>query len=72
MKSVEKWEWVAGDTKAGRWIGEGDIRCYVPPPGWEAMADMVDRHPVTGEQMEDSEWWVFIRRTTSKRKRNED
>jgi len=63
-RNVARWHQLTGDTKAGRWIGQGDIRRYTPPKGWEALADLVDIHPVTGKQMEAAEWWVFIRRLT--------
>jgi len=41
-----------------------DIRCYHAPRGWSAMAEMLDYHPITGEQFTDEngnpacEWWI--------------
>jgi len=50
-----------------RWEGTKtnmDIRCYRPPKGWSARADMWDYHPITHETFvdsngePDSEWWI--------------
>lgn len=41
-----------------RWTGPGDVRSYRPPKGWEAFADLVDQHPITGKELRESQWWI--------------
>ena len=48
-------------TLAFRWNGSGDVRGYVPPEGCTATAYLIEIHPETGEQLEESEWWIFQR-----------
>jgi len=50
-----------GTVRYRRWEDadtEIDIRCYCPPEGWTASADMLEYHPITGEELPDSEWWI--------------
>lgn len=45
---------------AVRWrkLTSGDPRGYRPNKGWDAVADLVDRHPITGYQLSTSQWWI--------------
>lgn len=36
----------------------GDVRGVRVPEGWEAMAEQVDHHPITGEKLKRLEWWI--------------
>ncbi len=47
-----------GTIRARRWHGRGDVRSYVPPRGWTAVAELLDVHPITGEQLKQSSWWI--------------
>jgi uncharacterized protein CbrC (UPF0167 family) len=47
-----------GTIRARRWHHCGDVRGYVPPRGWKAVAELLDVHPITGESMEQSSWWI--------------
>ncbi|HCF2690124.1 TPA: hypothetical protein NIB20_005456 [Pseudomonas aeruginosa] len=48
-----------GTVRARRWHGEGDVRGYHPPSGWTARADLTDVHPVSGQPLSHSEWWII-------------
>lgn len=57
-----KWTYEDGGVvKIAKWSGAGDIRCY-SLPGWETSADLLDIDPRSGEQLEQSKWFVFARR----------
>lgn len=45
---------------AVRWkkLTSGDPRAHRPSKGWDATADLVDRHPVTGREFKVSQWWI--------------
>jgi hypothetical protein len=45
---------------AFRWNGVGDVRGYVPPKGFAAMAGLIEHHPATGEFLGGTEWWMFL------------
>jgi len=50
-----------GTVRYRRWEGTDtnmDIRCYRPPKGWSASADVLDIHPITGKELPDGEWWI--------------
>ena len=49
-----------GGTIAFRWNGRGDVRGYVPPKGFSAVADLVEYHPATGAFLGESQWWIFL------------
>lgn len=60
MRNIAKWFTLEGGIKAGRFIGSNDVRAFRPiPDGYKCAADLIDIHPVTGKQMEKSEWWIF-------------
>ena len=48
-----------GTRRAGPWRGSGDVRGYRPARGWSATADLIDRHPITGKTLRQSQWWIF-------------
>lgn len=47
-----------GTIRARRWHYQGDVRGYVPPRGWTAVAELLDVHPITGRPMQQSSWWI--------------
>lgn len=51
---------LGGGRFAFRWNGRGDVRGYVPPPGFSAVADLVEHHPATGGLLGESQWWLFL------------
>lgn len=53
-----RYEYPAGTVRWFRWSGEGDVRAHRPPPGWEAFADLIEHHPVTGAPLRGSQWWM--------------
>lgn len=60
MQDMEKMYHLGGGVFCFKWDGSGDVRGYRPPAGFEATADLVDCHPVTGEPIGFSEWWMFL------------
>jgi len=48
-----------GTVRYRRWDCDDDIRCYRPPEGWQAFADVIEIHPITGEELPDGEWWII-------------
>lgn len=46
--------------KAGRYIGQDDVRCFRPPKGYSATAELIEYHPLTQKPLNQSEWWVFL------------
>lgn len=41
-----------------KWNGDGDVRAYRAPKGWEAYAELCDYHPVTGKKLRVPQWWI--------------
>lgn len=61
MRNIAKWYTLDDGTRAGRFLGKGDVRGFRPiPHGYECMADLVDVHPVSGQTMDRPEWWIFL------------
>lgn len=60
MRTIQKFHPLDHGMKAGRYIGLHDVRCYCPPRGYKATADLIDIHPITGERLAQSEWWLFL------------
>lgn len=48
-----------GAKRAKKYTGNGDVRGYRAPKGWEARADLTDCNPITGRQLKRSEWWII-------------
>lgn len=54
-----RYHYEPGSVRHFRWPpGAGDVRGYRPPPGWSAMADLTDTHPLTGKTLPQSQWWI--------------
>lgn len=53
-----RYHYPAGTVRWFRWDGHGDVRAHRPPRGWEAAADLIDRHPLTDEPLGRSQWWM--------------
>ncbi len=64
MRAIQKFHCLDHGMKAGRYIGQQDVRCYCPPSGYNATADLIDIHPITGERLTQSEWWLLLTPTT--------
>ena len=45
-------------VKCKKHDGKGDVRRF-SLRGWETFADCVEYHPVTGEYLGHSEWWIY-------------
>lgn len=46
---------------AVRWFrhdGNGDVRAHRPTKGWDARAELIVRHPLTGRPLPGSQWWI--------------
>lgn len=41
-----------------KWHGKGDVRGHRPTHGWEAAADLLDVHPITGKPLPRPQWWI--------------
>jgi len=41
-----------------KYTGQSDVRHYQAPRGWKADADLIEYHPVTGEFLNESQWWI--------------
>lgn len=57
--SVSRPLYLPGTIRMRRWRGQGDVRAYRPPEGWTAAANLIDIHPVSGQPLPDSQWWLF-------------
>jgi hypothetical protein len=60
MRNVAKYYHLGQGRKAGHFIGQSDVRCYQPPVGYKAVAELIDVHPITQQQLNQSEWWIFL------------
>jgi hypothetical protein len=60
MRSIAKFYHLGQGKKAGRFIGQQDVRCYLPPLGYSAIAELTDCHPFTQQHFAQSEWWIFL------------
>ena len=65
-RSTAKFYQLNENTKAGKYIGNDDIRSYKPPAGYTSQADLIETHPATGEALENSEWWIFLTKKASR------
>lgn len=57
-----RYYYFAARERCRRWNGSGDVRGYCPRPGWKAWAAVLDIHPISGNPLKHSEWWIFERR----------
>ena len=53
-----RYHYEPGTVRWFRHEGTHDVRAHRPADGWEAQADRVDYHPVTGRPLRRSEWWI--------------
>lgn len=61
MRNISKWFKIGNGEMAGKWLGKGDVRCYRPSKvGYKCNASLIDVHPVTGDNLPESEWWIFL------------
>ena len=60
MRSIAKFYHLGQGKKAGHFIGQQDVRCYRPPLGYSATAELIDCHPLTQQHFAQSEWWIFL------------
>lgn len=49
-----------GGIIAFKWNGKSDVRSYKPSSGYNAVADLIEHHPTTGEFLGESQWWMFL------------
>jgi len=42
MRNIAKFYLLNQGIKAGHYIGQNDVRCYQPPPGYSAVAQLID------------------------------
>lgn len=48
-----------GAIRWRRYQGSSDVREYRPTRGWEAFAELLDIHPVTGVHLRNGpQWWI--------------
>ena len=52
------WNYALGATRWRKHSGKYDVRCYRPPKGWEAYAERLEHHPVTGKPLKNPGWWI--------------
>ena len=54
------WNYVYGARRWKRFDGKGDVRSHRAPKGWEASAELLDCHPLTGKRFINGrvEWWI--------------
>lgn len=60
MRNIDKFIPLGQGVKAGRYIGQDDVRRYQPPAGYQAVAELIENHPLTGASLGESRWWVFL------------
>jgi hypothetical protein len=53
-----KHHYQTGAVRWFRWALDKDVRLHRAPKGWKAQADLIDRHPITGKDLKQSQWWV--------------
>jgi hypothetical protein len=54
---MNRYHYPVGTVRYFRLTG-GEPRCNRPPAGWDAIADLTDRHPLTGKEFKTSQWWI--------------
>jgi hypothetical protein len=55
---IVKYHYKAGSVRWFRHDGDHDVRSHRSPNGWDAHADLIDHHPITGKPLRRSEWWI--------------
>jgi hypothetical protein len=59
LRQIERF-YPLGQGKAGHYVGQADVRCYRPPSGYSATAELIEVHPFTNNPLAQSEWWIFL------------
>ena len=52
------WHYELGAIRWRRHDGKYDVRCHEPPRGWEAYAERLEYHPITGQPLKNPGWWI--------------
>lgn len=52
------WHYEIGATRWKRHDGKKDVRAHRPPKGWDAYAERVEYHPITGKPLKNPGWWI--------------
>ncbi|MEQ1526450.1 MAG: hypothetical protein ABL911_06875 [Gallionella sp.] len=47
-----------GSARWANYESNEDVRSYRAEAGWRADAGLIEYHPITGEFLGQSEWWV--------------
>ena len=47
-----------GATRWRKHSGGYDVRCHEAPKGWEAYAERLEYHPITGQPLKNPGWWI--------------
>jgi len=58
LRDCRHYVYPSGTVRWFRWTSHGDVRAHRPPRGWEAFADLIDHHPITGAPLGCSQWWM--------------
>jgi len=59
MREAAKLHHLGQSKKAGRFIGQQDVRCYRPPLDCSATAELIDCHPLTQQHFAQSNGEYF-------------
>lgn len=60
MHNIDRFIHLGQGVKAGRYLGQDDVRCYNPPACYQAVAELIECHPLTDEPFGESQWWIFL------------
>ena len=52
------WHYELGATRWRKHSGGYDVRCHEAPKGWEAYAECLEYHPITGKLLKQAQWWI--------------
>ena len=52
------YHYASNATRWKKYNGKGDVRMCRPSKGWSATADLIEYHPITGEYLGKSQYWV--------------
>ena len=52
------WHYELGATRWRKHSGGYDVRCHEAPKGWEAYAECLEYHPITGKPLKQAQWWI--------------
>lgn len=53
------WHYEVGSVRWRRHdSSKGDVRSHRAPKGWEALAFLLEHHPITGRPLKNPGWWI--------------